>query len=101
MLLLRGAFWTKVLATVCTIANAQVPVDPAASVPVVGVIDFYGLNKVTENRIRKTLAFKEGDPFPPSKANVEERLDSLPGVIESHLEAVCCDGSRISLYIGI
>src|ERR1700681_931714 len=101
MRLLRNAFATKVLATLCTIANAQVPVDPAASVPVVGVIDFYGLNKVTENRIRKTLAFKEGDPFTPSKANVEEGLDALAGVIESHLEAVCCDGSRIVLYVGI
>jgi len=101
MRLLRRAFLTKVLATACTIASAQVPVPPAVSVPVVGVIDFYGLNKVTEDRIRKTLGFKEGDPFPPSKANVEERLDALPGVIESHLEAVCCDGSRIVLYIGI
>jgi hypothetical protein len=101
MRLLRRAFLIKVLATACAIASAQVPVPPAVSVPVVGVIDFYGLNKVTEDRIRKTLGFKEGDPFPPSKANVEERLDALPGVIESHLEAVCCDGSRIVLYIGI
>jgi len=101
MRLLRIAFLTRVLATAGTIASAQVPVAPAVSAPVVGVIDFYGLNKVSVDRIRKTLAFKEGDPFPPSKANVEERLDALPGVIESHLEAVCCDGSRIVLYVGI
>jgi hypothetical protein len=101
MRLLRIAFLIKLLATAGTIASAQVPAAPAVSAPVVGVIDFYGLNKVTVDRIRKTLAFKEGDPFPPSKANVEERLDALPGVIESHLEAVCCDGSRIVLYVGI
>ena len=28
-------------------------------------------------------------------------LDSLPGVVESHLEAVCCDGTRMVLYVGI
>jgi hypothetical protein len=101
MPLLQRAFVIPALATVCTLASAQVPVAPPPGVPVVGIIDFYGLNKITEDRIRKTLAFKEGDPFPPSKANVEERLDALPGVIESHLEAVCCDGGRMVLYVGI
>jgi hypothetical protein len=76
------------------LAAAQTP-------PTVGVIDFYGLNKVAQDRIRKTLGFKEGDPFPRSKANVEEQLDALPGVVESHLEAVCCDGARVVLYVGI
>ncbi len=76
------------------LAAAQTP-------PRVGLIDFYGLNKTTQDRVRKTLGFQEGDPFPPSKANVEEQLDNLPGVVESHLEAVCCDGTRIVLYVGI
>jgi hypothetical protein len=73
----------------------------AQTAPTVGVIDFYGLNKLTQDRVRKSLGFKEGDPFPPSKANVEEQLDALPGVVESHLEAVCCDGNRMVLYVGI
>ena len=76
------------------LAAAQTP-------PTVGVIDFYGLNKTTQDRVRKTLGFREGDPFPRSKANVEELLDTLPGVVESHLEAVCCDGNRMVLYVGI
>src|SRR4029078_6724901 len=69
--------------------------------PVVGVIDFYGLNRVSRDRILKTLGFREGDAFPRSKADVEEHRDARPGVVESHLEAVCCDGSRIVLYVGI
>jgi hypothetical protein len=81
-------------ALLTSLAAAQTP-------PTVGLIDFYGLNKVTQDRVRKTLGFHEGDPFPPSKANVEEQLDTLPGVVESHLEAVCCDGPRIVLYVGI
>jgi hypothetical protein len=82
------------IALLTGLATAQTP-------PTVGVIDFYGLNKLTQDRVRKSLGFQEGDPFPRSKANVEELLDTLPGVVESHLEAVCCDGNRMVLYVGI
>ncbi len=82
-------------------APSRPPVSAAPTAPTVGVIDFYGLNKVTRDRIQKTLGFKEGDPFPASKGNVEERLDEIPGVVESHLEAVCCDEGKMVLYVGI
>jgi hypothetical protein len=82
-------------------APARVPASPEPTAPTVGVIDYYGFNKVTRERVQKTLGFKEGDPFPASKANVEERLDEIPGVVESHLEAVCCDQGKIVLYVGI
>ena len=82
-------------------AAARVPASPEPTAPTVGVIDYYGLNKVTRDRVQKTLGFKEGDPFPASKANVEERLDEIPGIVESHLEAVCCDQGKIVLYVGI
>jgi hypothetical protein len=82
-------------------AAARVPASPAPTAPTVGIIDYYGLNKVTRDRLQKTLGFKEGDPFPASKANVEERLDEIPGVVQSHLEAVCCDEGKIVLYVGI
>ena len=87
--------------TAQTPAAVRVSTSPAPTAPTVGVIDFYGLNKVTRERIRKTLGFNEGDPFPASKGNVEERLDEIPGVVESHLEAVCCDEGKIVLYVGI
>jgi hypothetical protein len=89
------------VATAQTPAAVRVSTSPPPTAPTVGVIDFYGLNKVTRARIRATLGFKEGDPFPASKANVEERLDEIPGVIESHLEAVCCDQGKMVLYVGI
>ena len=87
--------------------SASVPTtttSPAAAslvAPRIGMIDFYGLNKVPEDRLRKTLGFTDGDPFPRSKADVEEHLDALPGVVESHLEAVCCDAGKMVLYVGI
>jgi len=64
-----------------TLASAQTPATPAARVnaqgagaPTIGVIDFFGLNKIPEDRVRKTLGFQEGDAFPRSKADVEEHL---------------------------
>jgi hypothetical protein len=82
-------------------ASPQVIADATTQLPLVDVIDFYGLGKIPEARIRKALGFKEGDPFPPSKGNVEERLLELPDVAEAHLEAVCCDAGKTILYVGI
>lgn len=67
----------------------------------VGVIDFYGLRKISESQVRKTLGVREGDLLPASKGDAEGKLDQIPGVVESHLEAVCCDAGRTILYVGI
>lgn len=69
--------------------------------PRIGVIDFYGLHRITEQKVRQTLGAREGDFLPPSKGDVEERLDSIPNVVESHLEAVCCDEGKMILYVGL
>ncbi len=72
-----------------------------AQAPRIGVIDFYGLRKVPEAKIRQALGAREGEPLPPSKGDAEERIDKVPGVVESHLEAVCCDAGKMILYVGI
>jgi hypothetical protein len=69
--------------------------------PRIGLIDFYGLHKVSVNRVRQALGVREGDPLPRSKGDAEERIDGISGVVESHLEAVCCDAGRMVLYVGI
>ncbi len=69
--------------------------------PKIGVIDFYGLHKVSEAAVRQALGVHEGDALPRSKGATEEHLDSIPGVVEAHLEAVCCDEGRMILYVGI
>ncbi|HEX8985460.1 MAG TPA: hypothetical protein VF767_08515, partial [Bryobacteraceae bacterium] len=43
----------------------------------------------------------EGDRLPASKADMEERLEQVPGVVLARLEAVCCTGDRAVLYVGI
>jgi hypothetical protein len=72
-----------------------------AQAPRIGVIDFYGLHKVPEAKVRQALHAKEGDALPPSKGDAEERIDEIPGIVESHLEAICCDQGKIILYVGI
>lgn len=67
----------------------------------VDVLDFYGLRKVSESQVRKALGVKEGDRMPPSKGDAEAKLDQISGVVESHLEAVCCDNGQTILYVGI
>src|SRR5258707_798886 len=69
--------------------------------PRVGVLDYYGLHKISPARIQRVLATREGDPFPNSKGDVEERLEHIPGVVRSHLEAVCCDSGKPVLFVGI
>ncbi|HTM49592.1 MAG TPA: HEAT repeat domain-containing protein [Bryobacteraceae bacterium] len=76
---------------------AQTPIG----VPRVGVLDYYGLHKISPERIQRVLATKEGDPFPTSKGDVEERIEKIPGVVRSHLEAVCCDSGKAILFVGI
>jgi hypothetical protein len=70
--------------------------------PKIGTINFYGLHKVPEARIRKALGVAEGGSLPSSKGEVEERIADVPGVVQAHLEATCCDESgQAILYVGI
>lgn len=69
--------------------------------PQIGLIEFYGVHKVPEAKIRQALGAREGDPLPPSKGDAEERIDKIPGIVESHLEAVCCEAGKMILYVGI
>jgi hypothetical protein len=71
-----------------------------AQAPRIDVLDFYGLRKTTEAQVRQALGVKEGDLLPRSKGDAEEQLDQIPGVVESHLEAVYAAGKYI-LYVGI
>lgn len=80
----------------------MLPAAFAADVtPRIGSIDYYGLRKIPESRIQKALGVSVGDPLPPSKGDVEDRLEKVPGVVVARLEAVCCDGDRSMLFVGL
>jgi len=67
----------------------------------VGDINFYGLRKVAAERILSALELKSGDPLPASKGDLEDRLAKIPGVAMARLEAVCCEGPDVTLFMGI
>ena len=72
-----------------------------AQAPRLSSIEFYGLRKVSEERLRSAVGVREGDPLPSSKADIEERVEKVPGVLQARVEAVCCSGAGAVLYIGI
>ena len=69
--------------------------------PKIGLIEFYGLHKITEAKLRAALGVHEGDFLPRSKGEAEERIDGLSGIVESHLESVCCEAGNMILFVGI
>ena len=94
---MQRRFISVLVAALAATLAAQNP-----ELPRIGVIEIFGLNKVKESAIRAALRVKEGDPLPASKGDVEERIGEVSGVVESHLEAVCCDqNNRVILYVGI
>ena len=67
----------------------------------VGTIDFYGFRKVAEEEALKVLGLEVGGPAPQSTAELEEKLESIPGVVKAHLATICCNKGKLSVYIGI
>jgi hypothetical protein len=74
----------------------------------IGIVDFYGLGRVSESEARRALTVKEGDTIamvgdePPAfMAESERRLSALPGVAHAHVGFVCCEGGRWIVYVGL
>src|SRR5262245_6384538 len=70
----------------------------------IGIIDFYGLRKISAGRLADVLGLKVGDPIPASTSEATEfqkRLERVRGVARARLERVCCDAGKAILYVGI
>jgi len=73
-----------------------------AQAPLIGVIDFYGLREVSEDRVRELLGTAEGGELPDSRIDAEEAIQQISGVVRARLEAICCDDEgQAILYVGI
>ena len=68
--------------------------------PRVGSIEIYGNRKTSESKIKAALETKPGDP-PPSREDAEERINKISGVLASRVQATCCSGRNLTLYVGI
>jgi hypothetical protein len=87
---------TRLLAvTACVVCLGQ------AQAPKIGEINYYGLHKVTPDKVLSALSIRPGAVLPPSKGDMEERLTEISGVIDARVEAVCCQGAAAALFIGI
>lgn len=72
-----------------------------AQAPVVGDIEFYGLRSVGPERILKEAGIRKGDPIPPSKGALEDKIAAISGIVLARVEAICCEGRDALLFIGV
>jgi hypothetical protein len=86
------------VAALVAVASAQAPTFQ------IGIIDFYGLRRVSALEARQALTFKEDDTIAPDDARLaesEHRLAVLPGVAHARTSLICCDDGRAIIYVGV
>ena len=74
----------------------------------IGIIDVYGLSRVSVRQVREILTFREGDTIafgngeePAFLKESEDRLARSPDIARARIQRVCCDGGRAIVYVGI
>jgi hypothetical protein len=72
-----------------------------AQLPRVGNINFYGLHKMTPDQILAAARLGPGDRLPASRIDLEDRIIGLPDVMDAHVQSLCCEGDRTTLFIGV
>jgi hypothetical protein len=75
--------------------------EPALDLPRVDLIEFYGRHRVSEILITQALGVRVGSLLPASKGDAEQRINEIPEVVASHLEAVVRDDGKTVLYVGV
>ena len=100
----RGPF-AMVALLVCSLCAVR---EADAEELQIGIIDFYGLGRVSVDEVRNALTFKEGDTLSVADGarsalvtESENRLAGVPGVARAHTDIVCCDEGRAIVYVGI
>lgn len=83
-------------ATLCLAAA----LSAADITPHIGAIEIYGNRHASASKIRNALQAKPGDPL-PSREEAEERINKVTGVLASRIQATCCSGRNLTLYVGI
>ena len=73
-----------------------------AQLPPVGIIDFYGLRKITPAQVREALGIAVGDSITSlALFQVPGRLAEIPGVSSASIDPVCCEDGKTMLYVGL
>ncbi len=74
---------------------------PLAAQPKLAAIEVYGSRKVSREKILRAVGAAPGGPLPRSKGDIEEKLESIDGVLRARIEAFCCEQGGTILYVGI
>jgi len=82
---------------VCAVFAQETVLEP----PRVGQLDFYGLRRLTPERIQREAQLKPGMPLPSSQPLLVERIAGIKDVVQASVEAVCCEEQRVVLYVGV
>jgi len=73
----------------------------AAQAPRISDINYYGLRKVTAEKIQAVTGLRKGGTLTTSKGDIEDEVDKISGVVLVRVEALCCEGTTVTLFIGI
>jgi hypothetical protein len=88
-----------------SLSVAAVAVSPAAGhaqLPRIGIIDLYGLHKITPTQVREALGVAVGDSLTSMALfEVPARLAGIPGVSSAAIDPVCCEDGKTMLYVGV
>jgi len=94
-----AAFVVSVLATLSEAHGQELKI---------GIIDLYGLRRVSTAQVREALTFKEGDAIvmgtderPAFLVASEARLSGLADIARARINVVCCDRGRAIVFVSI
>jgi len=73
----------------------------AGQIPRIRDFNVYGSRKVPAEKILRSAKLRAGEPLPPSKGDLEDRLSAISGVVRARVEAVCCEGPDALLFVGV
>jgi len=68
--------------------------------PHVGLIEIYGARKVPVKKIEAAINSGSASSL-PSRADAEERIGKISGVLAAQVQAECCEQRKMILYVGI
>ncbi len=69
--------------------------------PILAGVEVYGARKIGKEKILRLVGASAGAPLPKSKGEIEEKLETLDGIVNARVEAFCCEQGRPILYIGV
>jgi hypothetical protein len=73
----------------------------AAQMPRVGIVDFYGLRRLTPADLSPAVRVQIGDSLTRTTDDLRNRLLEVPGVLDADVSLICCEVGRSILYVGV